>query len=262
MATMNQRTDRDLERDVMKDTYECIDPELGDALWQRDDPDVAPEMRARLDNHVAHCAACRLRLSVEGEVAEGLRTGWLHLPHRRGGGWGPAQILTTSGLLAVAASLLLIFTAPPRAALDRRPVRGPSASGIIRPVPDEEIASATPTLRWHAVEDATRYEVAVRGVANGYEWHTSSAEAAVTIPETHPLPPGSRYRIIVTTVPTDLAPGGGWRGSFSRVPPVSFIGYRLTSGSRLAQAVGVLGLCALLASAAWNLRRRRSPQPG
>jgi len=238
------------------DDYECIDPPLGAQLWRRDDPDTEPHLRSRLDAHLAHCAACRLSAGVEREVAAGLWAGRLRLPITRNRPTSGSGILAAAGLTALVASLALVFLLTPQAPHADRVTRGDDEAGIVRPVPDEQIATERPTIRWRTLPDATSYTVTVRGVESDYSWTGTTDGGALRLPADRPIPSGERYRVSVETVPPDLAPRGGWRTSFSRVSSLEFLGYRIGAAPPLARWGGLAGLVAGLTGLALLLRRR------
>lgn len=233
MAEMNE--------DPRVSAHECIDPSLGDQLWQMDDPNVAADLRTRLVIHVRHCATCRLRRSVVREVGEGLRAGRLTLaaPVRR-----PAWTLWTSGAgaLATAACLALIFALPPRLATDGLVMRGADEPRIFSPLSGVVIADPTPTIRWTAIPRATNYRVSVREIGGSYEWSTETAQHDAAVPAGAPLPVSARLRVTVEPVPAHLAPAGGMHASFRRGSWPEFVGYRITAAPPAVLVAAIAGL--------------------
>lgn len=237
--------------------YECIDPDLGSELWRLEDPDCEPGLKERLVTHVAFCADCRLRLQVHQEVVDGLRGGKLELPQGRRSNLQLTRGFSTMGLTALAASLALAFLMPPQSPDARIITRAAELPGIERPVPDEAVQSAQPSIRWTPVENVTTYKVTVRGVENDYSWTGETKETELRIPADKSLPADTRFRVSLETVPADLSPQGGWRSSFSRVSTLDFIGYRLKSAQPTARWSAWAGLFGLGAAAALALKGRR-----
>lgn len=236
--------------------HECLDPNLGEQLW-RIAADACPEdLRARLEHHVSHCAACRLQLALEREVVQGLRTGGLHLSApapRYGGvvGWTAA-----CGTTALAAGLVVLFVLPPTAPHDHMVLRGGDGPAIVRPVPDEVVRGGRLTLRWTPLEQATRYDVTVSAVEGDHTWSTQVREPSATIPPESALPVGARYRARVEPVPAYLAPDGALRTSFRTGGTGEWFGYRVGHGAAAGRWLGGAGLAGLLAGAVAFFARR------
>jgi hypothetical protein len=163
------------DRDMRENPFECVEPELGDLLWKRGMPDLEPELRARLEDHLLVCDACRLTLATEERTVRGLRSGALRLeePARRrwrraleGFSRSPrARWLIRGGSLAVAASLVLILLVPPS------PPRGgdlrraaAAGSRFERPLEDEVVLSDRPGLAWSPIPGASSYRVEISSV--------------------------------------------------------------------------------------------------
>lgn len=61
-------------------SYECVDPSVGDEIWQLDIPALDADLRRKLEAHVSICHACRMdrdldawarRLERAGELGDG-----------------------------------------------------------------------------------------------------------------------------------------------------------------------------------------------
>ncbi len=240
------------------ENYECIDPAVGAELWKREVPNTDAETRRRLESHLDFCAACRLRAAVGDELAAGLRTGELRVSGRQHVAWRRARRFSGVGAGALAAGLALMFLIPPVPVGHGHLVRGGERAGIVRPLPDEEIVSARPEIHWHPVDAASSYRVTVRDVAENYDYSEETRANHLQIPADRALPPHSRFRVTVETVPADLSPAGGWRTSFARVSLGEFLMYRVRSSHPLARWTGLAGLLALGTALVLAIR---SPRP-
>jgi len=236
----------------------CLDEALAGELWQLAREDCPDDLRARLENHVRYCAACRLQLAVERSIAAGLAAGDLRIaraPRRSLPLW-----LTGAGSLALAAGLALVLLLPPVAPHFADVVRGAGEPLIERPVPDEVVLGNRPTLRWAPVFGATSYEVRVTEVAGGSSWSTRTAATEVRIPVGFELDGDARYRLRVDPTPAHLAPPGGMTTSFRTADAGRWAGYRLTHAPAGVRWLGGLGLAAALAGVATLLAGRfRTP---
>ena len=246
------------DKDMDHFEFECIDAELGDQLWRRDDPDCPAELRRRLDLHHAHCAACRLQVAVQERTAAGLRDGRLKLAAPASGRlpvW-----LGTFGGTALAAGLALVLLLPPRAPHEDLVLRG-AADGmpaIERPVPGEVVRGGRPTLRWTPLDGASRYEVQVTMAEGDYSWSASTDQAEARVPAGMDLPRDARFRVSVAPVPAHLAPDGAMRTSFRTGDTAAWLGYRLRRGATPGRAAGLVGALSLLLAVGVAVVRQRS----
>lgn len=78
---------------------------------------------------------------------------------------------------------------------DTRSFIDPTIPYLISPR-NTSIATTRPTLRWNAIEGATRYRVQIRGPR--FEWTTQVEETEVVYSGEEPLRRGIRYRVFVT----------------------------------------------------------------
>ncbi len=260
-------------RDPASD-YECVEQALGDRLWRLDLPDLAAEERARLEGHVAVCDACRLRLAVQGRVADGLRGETLTLepqgrgvrlrqllevlsPRRRPA-W--ARAAAAGGVLAWAGAVALLVL-PPRAP-DAARVERSAAEPVRfeRPIEGEVLGDRTPALVWSVVEGATGYRITLREIDGDYIWRGQSDAARLELPEEAALPEGGRFRAAVEPIPADLAPLGALSVSFRVADPWEVLRFRWSAAAGiltvLAAAGGVLLLVSFLLGRAASATRR------
>lgn len=228
------------ERETPRDGYECVDPELGDELWQLDDPGSDAALRGRLEAHLSVCAGCRLLRAAEARTREGLREGRLvlhddarprRLPWTLGGG----------GALALAACLALVLLGPPRAPGDDLRLRADGdRPAITRPVSEEVVLGERPHVAWTPVEGATAYRVTLCSVDGAHEWAHETDASSLRVPEDAGLASSARYRILLETVPAHLA-GGGVRSSFRTGTLGEFLRYRFGAAPLWVLLLGAFG---------------------
>jgi len=234
----------------MNDTpeHECIDPGLGEQLWRLDDPATGAGRRERLETHVRFCDACREQRQFAELVAADVASGAVSLsggraPSPRAGPW-----LLGGGALAMAAALLAILIATPRA--PEPLLRGePARPGILRPVADQVVLGGTPDLAWSDLPGARAYVVTVTAADGGSRWTARTEGPAVAVPDSAALAVGQRYRIAVVPVPAGVGPRGGLRGSFHTGGPLAVARDRLARAPAAILALGVLGLLAVVGGA-------------
>ncbi len=231
--------------------FECIDQDLGSNMWRLDVADTAPELKSRLETHLSFCADCRIQRRITLETARGLSEGHLQLPGTsRVNSKIISRTISTSGFLALAASLFLMFMLAPVAPQDKMAVRGGDEALIITsPVADEVLYNSTPFIRWHAVPEATSYNVRIEGVGNAYKWEINTSLAEIQIPAENILPISQRFRVFVEPVPAYLAPAGGWRSSFSTASLLPFVKYRIGAAPPEARSLALFALGLLVMGA-------------
>lgn len=241
-----------------RDAWECVDPELGNQLWRRDDPLTDAALRARLERHVALCDCCRLSLAAAAGIAAGLRDGTLGVP---AGTWPAARRamqrrrLAGGGAGALAAGLALMLLLPPASSPPAARTRG-DADGprFLRPVESQIVLSRTPALSWTPIAGASGYRLLLSAEGASYACRIETSGAAARVPADAPLPAGARIRAILEVVPPDLAPPAGVTLSFRHGSPAAFAGQRLTAAPLPARLLAALGLLLLLATR-WPARR-------
>ncbi len=236
--------------------HECIEPGLGEQIWRVDDPTTSPGLRSEIELHLRHCAACRLRSSLERDVADGLRDGRLSVsaPTAIRPSW--ARWTTGAGAAALAACLALIFLLPPRGAVDDMLLRGADDVAVTAPRPDEVVLDRTPAIRWTALERANSYRVTVRDVDGDYAWTGETTDTELSIPDSDPLPSSARLRIEVVPTPAVAAPDGGLRSSFRSGSMGEFLGFRAERSHPGVKLGALLGGLALLIGGIAAIRQR------
>ena len=119
--------------DRMATPFECIDPAVGDRLWQLQRTDLGPPVRELLQAHVQACHACRLVVRQDERAQELGRAGRLG-GHAHIGANGRPGRARWGFALAFAASLIAILAVPPRPATGVGDVRGAEAIRFTSPV--------------------------------------------------------------------------------------------------------------------------------
>ena len=222
---------------------ECVDPDLGDEMWQADDPSIDPKLKNRLDAHLAICAACRLRVAHKQAVADGLRSGSLSAddpsPLKR---W-PAHLLVGAGILAIAASLLMMFMLPP--SNPSRVLRAEDpAPRLLAPLPGEVVINRSPEIRWTVTEGARSYDLTVYDDGGALACSLRTVTPSARVGTDRPLVRGQDYRIRLAAVPA-FAAGEPLRGSFRVGTWSEFLKYRLDVARPWYWLPALLGLVGL-----------------
>ncbi|MCP4572881.1 MAG: hypothetical protein GY838_11060 [bacterium] len=231
--------------------FECVEPAVGELLWQLRDPDLAADTRARFEDHLLVCDACRLEHAVSAQVSRLLEDGEVVVATRHRG----PRLAAWSGGCALAAALVLAFLVPPRPATHTVPRRGVDATHVVRPVEGEVVLADRPHLDWTPVPGATAYRVEITGLDDDHHWRGRLATPPARLPAGAALPGHGRYRALIEPIPEDLALPGDLSVSFVRTGPLRFAAYRLTAAPPLVLALGGLGLFGLAGAALANRRR-------
>ncbi len=236
--------------------FECVDPAVGAQLWRLEQGDADPQLRATLEAHLSVCHACRLLVRLDETAHDVGRRGLLRAVATRAGAptvrWGRAREAWMPAL-ALAASLVLVLTLPPRSVLGPGTMRGVDIVRFVRPVEGEVVAAPRVQLRWTPVPGATRYHVELRDAAGRAVWQGESAEPAVEISERGTLAPGQEYRALLTVQPADLLPPGAPSVRFRAGSPPAAFAHRLRWANPAVQAAMALSLAWLT----WSMSRRR-----
>ena len=139
---------------------------------------AAPE-RARVEEHLAACAACRTEVVAVARLSRTLAA------RRRWAVMAP--------LAAAAAVLVLLFAPWQRPGQHAAPVlREPAVTATVAPAPimPRGGVATLPALIWSSVPHADRYQVTLYDEAGSVLWETHTADTAVAVPETVRLIPG------------------------------------------------------------------------
>jgi len=135
---------------------------------------AAPE-RARVEEHLAACAACRAEVVAVTRLTRSIAS------RRRWAVMAP---------LAAAAAVLVLLFAPwqrPGQQAGRLPVlREPAVTATVAPTPivPRGGVATLPALIWSSVPHADRYQVTLFDQAGSVLWETHTTDTAVAVPET------------------------------------------------------------------------------
>lgn len=247
--------------------YECVEPALGDLLWQYDAPKTDPDLRQQLDNHLSVCAACRLEHAVQEKMVASLESGRLQVgeprDHQRAEGALArlslaAKPLAWTATLAMAACLVLIFVLPPRPGEGERIVRGDGdVPRFLRPVAGEVVLDRHPRLSWTPIPHATRYRLTLLQAGGDFEWSGETDGTDLLVPESAALPLAARMRAILEPIPAHLAPAAGISVSFNTGALDAFVAYRLRAAPPAVKLLGWLGIALVIGAGGLGLARRR-----
>ncbi|MFH1841649.1 MAG: hypothetical protein ABIF77_00440 [bacterium] len=244
--------------------YECIDPELGEYVWQLDDPDLEPGLREQVTHHIEICDRCRWERDAELRLARDLLAGRLRfdtegssadpVPLRRHPLFTPR--VGWAGVALLAACLALLVFLPPRVPSGDAILRdGEMPYFFLRPVEGEVVSSRQPTLQWTPVDGASGYRVVLQQIGGDYRWETRT-ETTTSQPSTEqPLPASGRFRAILQTIPADLVPAEDITVTFRTGSLGALCRYRLTVAPLWVLLLGSGGLLLLLGSL---VRRRQT----
>ncbi|MCP4292430.1 MAG: hypothetical protein GY780_11430 [bacterium] len=209
------------EGTFLNDSWECIDPKVGQNVWQLERPDLAENQRVPLLAHLDLCDACRLDQVVEKTVSSGLAGGRLNLPgssvvDRRHRSWWQHPVKTSAaGMSLIAASLALLFVLPPAADGDGIvPRNADSKSTFQRPVEGEIVLSSGSKLSWTPIREAGQYQIQVSDSDGSFTWSGTTNKTEIELPDLSVQSEGQQYRAILQTIPADLVSPGSISVSF------------------------------------------------
>ncbi len=226
-------------------TFACIDPDVGDRIWQLDRPALDAKLRSKLEAHVAACHACRLHRELDARARELVCAGEIEEDGAAATRTGKLAVYRRVGLvaaLAVAASLAFAMLTTPRPAKIDVAIRGEDDVRFTRPVEGEVVAVESSRLSWTEVPGATGYRVRVSSLDGSFTWEGDTDHAALTLPDEVALEAGSSYKALLSTQPADLLPP--WRTSvaFEAGSTWRVAAHRLLRAQRWVHGLGVAGL--------------------
>lgn len=261
--------DRDVDRARDGDGLECVEPWLGEQLWKLDAPGTDAKLLGRLEHHLGICAFCQFALSVQENLARGVRDGTWDLSgetrpseHPLGAGVGRrarlGRMLAAAGSVGVAASLALILILPPGERPPAGIVRdGEQPARFLRPLPGEVVVVGHPRLSWTPIPGATGYRLTLQEVGGPYLWRGETTATQIQTPDTEPLPPESRIRAYLQPIPADLARTGDVSVTFRRDDLAEYAWYRLGAAPAWISWLGLLGVLSLVGAICLRITGRR-----
>jgi putative zinc finger protein len=147
------------------------------------DRGLARAERARVEEHLAACAACRAEVIAVARLSRSLA--------------GRRRWAVMAPLAAAAAALVLVLTPWQR----HGPVGGPSPQPVLRepavtatvaptPLTPRGGVAALTALTWSSVPHADRYQVTLFDQDGSVLWETHTGDTSVVVPDTVRLVPG------------------------------------------------------------------------
>lgn len=220
-------------------SYECVEPDVGEQLWQYNMPGVDSELQQHLEDHLTVCAECRLQLALQRHMEDQEPAKVGRVLGRRN--WITGSVSISAGL-SLAACLLLMFFLPPKSPNASMVLRsdgnGPS---ILRPVSGEVVPGTNFHFTWTAVKNASGYRLQVRDPAGSFEWMTETQQTSTELPADIKLPANKHLHAYLEIIPPYLTPDEGIDVSFQTGSAVAYFGYRLRITPLWVWALGALG---------------------
>ncbi|MCP4144916.1 MAG: hypothetical protein GY752_06480 [bacterium] len=221
--------------------FECIEPELGQELWQYDCPEVDPDLKTKLGNHLTLCQKCNQIRELDSVLASGLSNGTLQIkkpvyasPVKR----YATRFVASMGTMAIAAGLVLMFMLPIQENANQVD-RGLDKSGFFMPVDSEVITGGKVNLAWAPVKRATGYLLRLESAEGDWQHSVKTDKNRIMIPH---LPAESNITAYLKSIPGDLSPIGGWSISFRHGSFSEFAQFRVKNSAVFARILIVFGL--------------------
>ncbi len=264
-ALKGQKMPNKPRKPIADGTWECIDPSVGQNVWQLKLPDLGAEQIHILQAHLGLCDACRFDQALEKTVESGLNKGDLTLPeisivHRRDQQWwqNPAWAgFAGAGLVAACITLLMVL--PPRAEGDLVQVRGECLdTGFNRPMEGEVVSTGGSRLSWKPIEGAGSYQIQVTENDGPFTWMGTTNRTEIDLPVLEPKEGDQKYRAILQTIPADLVTPGSISVSFRAGHRSEVLWDRLSKAPLWVLLFGLAGL-PLLGFSARRILIRKAP---
>ncbi len=198
---------RDSKTEV-NSSWECIDPAMGNCLWELEVDETTEERSQQLQAHLQLCDACRLDQALNTRLEQGLQAGALVLPPApKRIWWQRSSVQASAGSALIAACLALLMLLPPAPSGDFVHLRGAHDDPhFIRPVEGEMVIAENTLLTWQPVDGATSYRITLSDVASDFNWVGTTSNTQIQLPPLNEDP--QTLRAVLATVPADLvAPG-------------------------------------------------------
>ena len=236
-------------------SWECIDPAVGGCLWELEVKDTADERSRQLRAHLELCDACRLDMSLNERLKEGLQAGELVLKQTGEKIWWQRSALQAgAGSALIAACLALLMILPPAPSGDAVSMRGGlDEPHFLRPVEGEVVIPENTVISWAPIDGATSYQVTLTDVEGDFHWVGSTSSTRLELP---PLDQDQQtLRAVLTTVPADLVSPGRVSVLFSTGSRIQLAQDRLLKAPAWLNAL-LLGGCFLLGMSVLSRQRR------
>ena len=232
--------------------YECVDPDVGEQLWLLGMPDIDPELKRELEDHVAVCADCRLQLALQRQL-EAMPVHGLAAKAEAAGGSRPVlrrrwtlRGLEAAAILSLAACLVLTFFLPPRDPDEPRTLRSRGDDlRFLRPVAEEVVLGSHVDFAWTPVADASGYVLQVRDENGNLAWETETQGTEAAVPDDVELPADTRLQAYLEIIPPYLTPDTGVAVSFHTGSATEFAAYRAGVNPTWVWLIGAAGLILL-----------------
>jgi len=225
--------------------FECVDPIMGDEIWQLDSPAIDADLRRKLEAHVLICHACRLDRDLDTRARQLLRTGELVLdetPRPVLSRFPLARAAGLAAVMAIAASLAGILLLSPRPVGADYVVRGDDETRFTSPVEGEVVSVTGCRLGWTEVPGATRYQVRVTARDGDFAWTGTTTDLHVELPVDIALIDGAGYKALLSTQPADLLPPGRTSVAFAAGSLLDVAVHRLRWADPRLHGLGLAGL--------------------
>jgi len=162
------------------------------------DRDLGNEARARVEEHLDACAACRAELATSMDVADSWRASPAKPEQQtRASRWRIAALATPLALAAAGLALMILPRAPGRGSEASALRAGDMSEGrgaieAVEPLPNSEIASTNSKFVWRKVP-ASVYRLAVMTETGDSVYVTDTQDTSVVLPPSVHLEPGQNY---------------------------------------------------------------------
>jgi hypothetical protein len=235
--------------------WQCIDPVVGSCLWELEVEDTADERSQQLRAHLELCDACRLDVSLNERLEQGLQAGELVLPQVRDRVWWlRSSVQAGAGSALIAACLALLMILPPAPSGDAVSMRGGlDEPHFLRPVEGEVVIPENTVMSWAPIDGATSYQVTLSDVGGDFQWVGSTSSTQLELPLLDK--DQQTLRAVLTTVPSDLVSPGLVSVLFSTGTRVQLAQDRLLKAPAWLNAL-LTGGCFLLGMSVLNRQRR------
>jgi hypothetical protein len=209
--------------------FECIDPPMGERIFELSRPGGDPKDRTVLEAHLKACAFCRQAVDLDQRIADRLRDRRPRRVRRGRPFW-----LGSASLATAAAAAICMMMMTPRPMGPSLSIRGTEGAQFVRPVEGEVVLSKGLSANWTEVPDAASYTVRLSDLDGQSSW-TSETEAPHWSSDGDvELVPGRTYRLVLSTKPEDLLAPGAVSVRFVAGTVPSLVAHRVTNAQPIA----------------------------